>query len=157
RMLETGSYETGTVQPTISPSMDIQVSSNFERLLFEALGRDAAALSRLMRSLGQSGSFTVPPAALASIREEFAAGRASDSETAATMADVQQRAGYLLDPHTAVGVAVGRSLELGAAPIVLLGTAHPAKFPAAVRAAAGIEPPLPAWLSDLHDRPERYE
>ena len=157
RTLETGTYQTGTVVPTISPSMDIQVSSNFERLLFESLGRDAAALGRLMNGLKQSGSFTIPPRALATIRESFAAGRASEAQTAATIAKVQKDSGYLLDPHSAVGVAVAESLELGDAPVVCLATAHPAKFPAAVKAATGIEPPLPAWLSDLFTRPERYD
>jgi threonine synthase len=157
RTLETGAYETGAVVPTISPSMDIQVSSNFERLLFEALGRDAAGLKRLMNGLQQSGSFTVPPAALGVIREAFAAGRATEAETSATIAQVYEDAGYLLDPHTAVGVAVAGKLELGTAPMVLLATAHPAKFPAAVKAAVAIEPALPAWLSDLYERPERYD
>ena len=153
RTLETGVYSTGTVVPTISPSMDIQVSSNFERLLFEALGRDSGALKRLMLSLKQSGQFTVPAQALAAIRESFAAGRADESETAATMAGTLRAAGYLLDPHTAVGVCVAGKLEL----VVTLATAHPAKFPDAVEAATGIEAPLPAWLSDLYERPERYD
>jgi threonine synthase len=150
-------YETGAVVPTMSPSMDIQVSSNFERLLFEALGRDAPALRRLMDSLAQSGRFTIPPGAIAAIRERFAAGRASEAETSETIARVQREAGYLLDPHTAVGVAVAEGLDLGRAPVVVLATAHPAKFPAAVKAATGIEPVLPAWLSDLYERPERYD
>jgi threonine synthase len=157
RTLETGRYETGSVLPTISPSMDIQVSSNFERLLFEAMGRDAAGIRRLMSSLQQSGSFTVPPHALSAIREVFAAGRASETETSATIAAVHQQAGYLLDPHTAVGVSVARQLELGQAPTVLLATAHPAKFPAAVKAASGVEPGLPSWLSDLYQRQERLD
>ncbi len=157
RTLETGRYETGTVVPTITPSMDIQVSSNFERLLFESLGRDGGAVKQLMNGLAQSGSFTIPPAAIAMIRESFAAGRASESETSGTIADVLAEARYLLDPHTAVGVAVARSLELGPAPVVTLATAHPAKFPAAVKAATGVEPPLPAWLSDLYQRPERLD
>ncbi len=157
RTLETGSYETGGVVPTISPSMDIQVSSNFERLLFEALGRDAAALRRLMGGLRQSGRFTIPAPALAAIRESFAAGRATEAETSATIGRVWREAEYLADPHTAVGLAVADGLELGAAPVICLATAHPAKFPAAVKAATGIEPPLPAWLSDLYQRPERYD
>jgi threonine synthase len=157
RSLETGAYETGVVVPTISPSMDIQVSSNFERLLFEALGRDSAALKRLMNGLQQSGHFTIPDEALAVIRESFAAGRASEPETAASITRVNRESGYLLDPHTAVGVAVAGQLDLGNAPVVTLATAHPAKFPAAVKAATGIEPPLPAWLSDLYERPEHYD
>ena len=157
RTLETGTYETGTVLPTISPSMDIQVSSNFERLLFETLDRDAPGLKRLMNGLTQSGSFTVPPKSIAAIREIFAAGRASEAQTSATIASVQSEAGYLLDPHTAVGVSVAREHELGAAPVITLATAHPAKFPAAVKAATGIEPALPAWLSDLYERQERFD
>jgi threonine synthase len=157
RTLETGAYETGTVVPTISPSMDIQVSSNFERLLFEGLGRDASGLKRLMNGLQQSGHFTIPDKALAAIRETFAAGRADEAATSATIAGTLRNAGYLLDPHTAVGVAVAAELDLGSAPVVALATAHPAKFPAAVKAATGIEPALPAWLSDLYQRQERYD
>jgi threonine synthase len=157
RTLETGTCEVGSVVPTVSPSMDIQVSSNFERLLFELLDRDAGALGRLMSSLQQSGSFTIPPRALAAFRESFAAGRASEGETIATIAAVEARSGYLLDPHSAVGIAVGRGLHLGEHPVISLATAHPAKFPAPVRAATGIEPPLPAWLSDLYERPERFD
>ena len=157
RTLATGAYETGTVVSTISPSMDIQVSSNFERLLFESLDRDAAGLKRLMNGLQQSGHFTIPPKAIAAIRESFASGRATEAETSDTIARTQREANYLLDPHTAVGVAVGNSLELGNAPVITLATAHPAKFPAAVKAATGIEPALPAWLSDLYERPERYD
>ncbi|MEO7224343.1 MAG: threonine synthase [Devosia sp.] len=157
RTLGTGTYETGTVVSTISPSMDIQVSSNFERLLFESLDRDAPSLKRLMNSLTQSGSFTIPSKAVAAIRETFAAGRASESETSATIAGVQTESGYLLDPHTAVGVSVARGHDLGTAPVVTLATAHPAKFPAAVKAATGVEPALPAWLSDLYERQERFD
>lgn len=155
RTLETGRYEVGSVTPTISPSMDIQVSSNFERLLFEALDRDAAALQRLMDGLGQSGSFTVPHVALAAIRDTFGAGRTGEDETAAAIAETFQRSGYLLDPHTAVGAAVAEPLVGGETPVVTLATAHPAKFPAAVKAATGIEPALPLWLADLYERPER--
>jgi threonine synthase len=155
RTLATGRYEVTGVTTTISPSMDIQVSSNFERLLFEAVGRDAGALDTLMASLRQSGSFTIPPAALATIRAGFSAGRASEADTAATIAGVWAKSGYLLDPHTAVGVAVARPMLGGRDPVVTLGTAHPAKFPAAVKAASGVEPPLPAWLADLYERPER--
>jgi threonine synthase len=155
RTLETGRYEVGSVTPTISPSMDIQVSSNFERLLFEALDRDAADLQRLMNSLGQSGSFTVPPVALAAICNAFGAGRTGEDETAAMIAETYRRSGYLLDPHTAVAVAVAQPLVGAETPVITLATAHPAKFPAAVKAATGIEPALPLWLADLYQRPER--
>jgi len=157
RTLATGRYETGAVTPTISPSMDIQVSSNFERLLFEALDRDGAGLARLMASLGQSGGFALPAPALAAIRADFAAGRTDETETAAAIRSVYAGAGYLLDPHTAVGVAQARLLRRPGIPVVTLATAHPAKFPAAVQAATGVEPPLPLWLADLYGRPERYE
>ena len=143
--------------PTTSPSMDIQVSSNFERLLFEALDRDAGQLQQLMNNLSQSGSFTVPDAALAAIRRDFSAGRADEPETAAAIRSTLERSGYLLDPHTAVGVAVAVPHIGVDSPVVTLSTAHPAKFPAAVKAAAGVEPPLPAWLADLYRRPERYD
>jgi len=154
RTLETGRYETRGVVATSSPSMDIQVSSNFERLLFEAMGRDGAAVADLMNGLSQSGAFTIPDAALAAIRGEFAAGRCDEETTAATIARVMAQAGYLLDPHTATGVAVAED-HLGAAPMVTLATAHPAKFPDAVAAACGIHPALPARLGDIFARPER--
>ncbi len=154
RTLDTGRYEMAGVAPTISPSMDIQISSNFERLLFEAAGRDPQAVIRMMDSLKQSGGFAVPEVALAAIRRDFAAGTTGEAETAATIADTYRDAGYLLDPHTAVGVHVARD-HLGPVPMITLGTAHPAKFPAAVEDAAGVAPALPAWLTDLHSRAER--
>jgi threonine synthase len=156
RTLATGRYEMQGVSPTISPSMDIQISSNFERLLFEATGRDGAATARMMAGLKQSEGFDLPAPALAAIRAEFAAGTTDEAATAATIAGTYRNAGYLLDPHGAVGVAVARE-HLGATPMVSLATAHPAKFPAAVEAATGVEPPLPVWLADLYDRAERYD
>jgi threonine synthase len=155
RTLETGRYEVTGVQPTISPSMDIQVSSNFERLLFESAGRDADAVKTMMSGLKQSGGFTIPAAAIAAIRRDFAAGRTGEAETSATISMVQSASGYLLDPHTAVAVAVARQFTGRETPVITLSTAHPAKFPAAVKAASGIEPALPAWLSDLYQREER--
>lgn len=157
RTLDSGRHELGTVTPTISPSMDIQVSSNFERLLFEALGRDGVGVQRLMDGLRQSGGFTVPETALAAIRRQFVAGRVGEDETRATIRALYTEAGYLLDPHTAVGVALGAPLAGGAAPVISLATAHPAKFPAAVAAATGIEPDLPVWLADIYERPERCD
>jgi threonine synthase len=156
RTLDTGRYEMQGVSPTISPSMDIQISSNFERLLFEASGRDAAAVTRMMAGLKQSRGFDLPAATLAAIRAEFAAGTTGEAATAATIAETCKNSGYLLDPHGAVGVAVARQ-HLGATPMVSLATAHPAKFPAAVKAATGVEPALPVWLADLYDRPERFD
>ncbi len=157
RTMETGRYETGEVTETASPSMDIQVSSNFERLLFEALNRDAETTKGLMDSLNQSGSFTVPDPALAAIRIGFDAARVSEFETSTTIADCHKRSAYLADPHTAVGIAVARRFSGGTTPMITLSTAHPAKFPAAVSAAANVEPSLPVWLADLHKKPERMD
>ncbi|SMH41420.1 threonine synthase [Mesorhizobium australicum] len=156
RTLANGTYETRGVVPTTSPSMDIQVSSNFERLLFEAAGRDAAAVRGYMDRLKQSGAFTIADDHLARIRAEFDAGRSSMAETAETMKSVLSRNSYLLDPHSAIGVRVAQG-QRGASPMVVLATAHPAKFPDAVKSATGIAPALPEWLSDLMTRPENYK
>lgn len=155
RTMDTGRYEMEGVSPTISPSMDIQISSNFERLLFEAAGRDATAVVRMMDSLKQSGGFALPETALENIRRDFAAGTTGEAETRATIAATLKNSDYLLDPHTAVGVHVARAQAWSATPMVTLATAHPAKFPAAVKDASGIEPALPAWLGDLYGREER--
>lgn len=156
RTIATGSYAMRGVEQTSSPSMDIQISSNFERLLFESYGRDAAAVRGLMRSLGQSGEFTIADAPLKTIREQFAAGRSTVTETAATIESVLKQDGYLLDPHSAIGVKVAREHAATASPMVVLATAHPAKFPDAVKDACGISPALPAWLSDLMERKEHF-
>src|SRR5690606_15305739 len=156
RTLETGTYQTRGVVETTSPSMDIQVSSNFERLLFEASGRDAETVTRYMQSLKQSGSFTIENNALAAIRDEFDAGRSDMNETAATIRAVLSQSNYLLDPHTAIAVKVAREQSPSTTPTVILSTAHPAKFPAAVQTASGVTPGLPAWLGDLMERKENY-
>lgn len=156
RTLATGTYETRGVVETTSPSMDIQVSSNFERLLFEAYGRDADSVVRLMQSLRQSGSFTIAHGPLQAIRAEFDAGRSSMEETAATIRSVLAGSGYLLDPHTATAIKVAREKADASTLMIVLSTAHPAKFPAAVEAASGIMPALPAWLGDLMQRSENY-
>ncbi len=156
RTLEDGKYETRGVLHTTSPSMDIQVSSNFERLLFEAHGRDATAVRRLMDGLKQSGSFTIAETPLTAIRSEFDAGRSTKAETATTIADVLAQSGYLLDPHSAIGLKVAREKVASAAPSVVLATAHPAKFPDAVEQASGVHPDLPLWLGDLMERKEQY-
>ncbi|WP_406856592.1 threonine synthase [Alsobacter sp. KACC 23698] len=158
RTLATGRYEATGVTPTTSPSMDIQVSSNFERLLFEAYGRDGAAVRRLMQSLSQSKAFTIDPGPLAAIRSEFSASAVGEDEVRREMAETYRDAGYTLDPHTAIGVASGRAALRAdpSVPMVALGTAHPAKFPDAVEAATGVRPRLPAHLADLLDRRERF-
>ena len=156
RTLSSGTYELREVVATASPSMDIQVSSNFERLLFEAAGRNAATVRAQMGSLAQSRRFTIAADALANIREAFTAGRADEDETAATIRTVRKEAGCLLDPHTAVAVAVAeKERRERTAPMIVLSTAHPAKFPDAVEAACGARPALPDWLSDLNRRQER--
>src|SRR3954453_18759938 len=147
RTLKTGTYEVRPVRPTASPSMDIQVSSNFERLLFDAYARDPAPVRALMGSLAQSRQFTIASHALGEIRVRFAAERADEEETAATIRTVQREAGYLLDPHTAVAVAVAEKENRDrSVPMIVLSTAHPAKFPDAVEAACGTRPALPDWL-----------
>jgi threonine synthase len=156
RTLATGTYELRDVVPTTSPSMDIQVSSNFERLLFDAYGRDGGAVRALMASLAQSRRFTLSARALSDIRALFAAGRADEEEVAATIRTVLRETGRLVDPHTAVGIAVAEKEPRDpAVPMVVLSTAHPAKFPEAVEAACGQRPSLPEWVSDLGQRPER--
>lgn len=157
RTLKTGRYEMRGVVATTSPSMDIQISSNFERLLFEAYGRDAAAIRTLMDGLKQSGAFEIGDKALKAIRKEFRAGRASQQQVAKTIAETLEKTGYLLDPHTATGVFVAAKNARPASPMVTLATAHPAKFPAAVKSACGIDPALPSWLADMMQREERFE
>jgi threonine synthase len=156
RTLKTGIYEVKDVHATISPSMDIQISSNFERLLFEAADRDSTRVRALMASLSQSGRFVLPDAVLAKIRNEFDASRADETETDAAIRAAWRESGSLVDPHTAVALAVAdRDNTETRVPNVVLSTAHAAKFPDAVQAACGVRPDLPAWLGDLMSRPER--
>jgi threonine synthase len=156
RTLSTGTYELRDVVPTTSPSMDIQVASNFERLVFDAYDRDANAVRALMGSLAQSRRFALSARALAHIRALFTADRADEEEVAATMRSVRRETGNFVDPHTAVGIAVAeKETRDPAVPMVVLATAHAAKFPDAVEAACGERPQLPEWLSDLNQRPER--
>jgi threonine synthase len=156
RTLATGTYALHDVVATTSPSMDIQVSSNFERLLFDAYGRDGSAVRALMGSLSQSRRFTLSGTALAEIRTLFTADRAGEDEVSATIRAIKRETGNLIDPHTAVGVAVAEKQQRDpAVPMVVLSTAHPAKFPDAVEAACGTRPALPDWLADLDKRPER--
>ena len=153
RALKTGDYMTDGVKPSISPSMDIQVSSNFERALFDAYGRDGAAIAALMAEL-KTGGFHISQGALHSLRDTFASGRCSEDETSATIAQTYASTGEILCPHSAVGVKVAGD-HLGPTPMITLATAHPAKFPDAVQAAMGIRPELPPRMADLFDRPER--
>jgi threonine synthase len=158
RTFATGTYELRDVTATASPSMDIQVSSNFERLLFEAYDRDAGAVRGLMGSLAQSRRFSMSAHALENMRSLFSAGRADEDETAATMRTWMREASYCADPHTAVALAVAEKEPRDPkVPMVVLSTAHPAKFPDAVKAACGITPKLPEWVGDLMTRPERMQ
>ena len=156
RTMASGEYRTTGVVATTSPSMDIQVSSNFERLLFEASGRNAGSIRNWMSSLKQSGAFTIDETTITVIRDSFDAGRADMAAVASTMAAELANSGYLLDPHTATAVYVAASAS-SASPIIILGTAHPAKFPDAVEQATGVRPGLPAWLNDLMSRPEKFD
>ena len=154
RCLTTGRYQMAGMKASVSPSMDIQVSSNFERALFDAYGQDGAAVTQLMEELRTTGGFSVSQGALQSLRGLFASGSASESETLAEIARTHAETGEVICPHTAVGVKVARE-HLGGAPMVTLATAHPAKFPDAVEAAIGLRPGLPGRMADLFDKPER--
>jgi threonine synthase len=136
--------------------MDIQVSSNFERLLFEVYGRDAADVRRLMAGLAQAGAFTIGNRELSAFRAEFDSGRSSEEEAAATIRQTLAETGELLDPHTAVGYAVARRQPPAPEAMVTLATAHPAKFPDAVERASGLRPGLPPRLSHLLAAEERF-
>jgi len=153
RALRSGDYRTDGVRPSISPSMDIQVSSNFERALFDAYGRDGAAIAALMAEL-KAGGFRISQGALEGLRATFASGRCDEDETLSTIRHFWKDTGELLCPHSAVGVKVAEE-HLGRAPMITLATAHPAKFPDAVERATGIRPGLPPHMADLFDRPER--
>jgi threonine synthase len=157
RFFETGVYRTGKVVPTTSPSMDIQVASNFERLLFDLCDRDGGAVAGLMAGFQTERSLRVSADALGRARELFDAARVDEDEVGATMADVLQTTGHLIDPHTAVGIAAGRRCRGSERiPLIALATAHSAKFPDAVRAATGVSPTLPKRLADLEQREERF-
>lgn len=158
RVLATGDHTLGQVQPTMSPSMDIQISSNFERLLFDLYDRDGRAVADLMSQLQRTGSFVIPDARLARARSLFSAERVDEEQTFDTIAAVFRETGFEIDPHTAVGVAAARRLRRESRydrPMIVLGTAHPAKFPDAVAKATGYRPGLPPHFSDLFEREER--
>jgi threonine synthase len=156
RTFANGAYELRDVTATTSPSMDIQVSSNFERLLFDAYHRDAKQVAALMGSLAQSRRFTVSSHALKEIRALFTADRADEQEGAATIRAWKREADYSVDPHTAIALAVAeKEVRDPSLPMVVLSTAHPAKFPEAVAVACGHRPALPDWLADLPQRKER--
>lgn len=156
RCLATGAYRRAAVQATQSPSMDIQVASNFERLLFEAYGREGKVVQALMAALEREESFAIGENALAYIRGIFRAVRIDEAETTRTIAAIHSDCGFLIDPHSAVGIAAGmKARPRREVPLVCLATAHPGKFPEAVGNAIGAEVPLPPRLAELRDKPER--
>jgi len=158
RTLETGRYERGAVVPSSSPSMDIQVSSNFERLLFEMSGRDADLVRSQMDTLQQSGAFTLEPAQHDALRALFAAARADEAQTLNAIRVMHNATGYIPDPHTAVGLHAACLCRGGdSIPMICLATAHPAKFPDAIREAIGVSPELPETLRARMSAPEHYD
>lgn len=157
RFFETGEMKAEEVEPSLSPSMDIQVSSNFERFLFDLVGRNADDVRAKMDFFKQSGSFSVDEKQMKKAREIFDARRCTDPQTIIMMAECFKETGYMIDPHTAVGLFAAWTAERNpAVPLVALACAHPAKFPDAVEKATGIRPPLPAHIADLYDRKEIF-
>ena len=162
RALASGDHTLGGVEPTMSPSMDIQVSSNFERLLYDAYGRDGGAIRGLMRQLKSDRGFTIDKGPLDAIRRDFVGCRVDETQTLDTLAETFRATEMLVDPHTAVGLHAAEQARAAgevdpATPLVTLATAHPAKFPDAVEKASTHRPALPEHLADLYDREERYD
>jgi len=158
RTLATGTYGQTGVSPSLSPSMDIQISSNFERLLFDLHGRDGKKIAAMMNDFRDKKSLVLEPAAYEQLKREFASAACNDEETLATIKECFDTTGELLDPHTAVGLfAAERARSNLTSPLVVLATAHPAKFPDAVKKASGVNPALPEHLTDLHSRKEKYD
>lgn len=158
RALSGGDYSAGTVTPTAAPSMDIQVSSNFERLLFDCGGRDGTALGEQMRSFERSKSMQLTNTQRDGAAKLFSSMRADADEMSTAMRWAAEKCGEIIDPHTAIGLHAARRSEVPAAtPVVTLATAHPAKFRDAVERACGVRPPLPTRVGDLFSREERYD
>lgn len=156
RAFETGRYVRGAVQPTISPAMDIQSASNFERLYFETVKREPVETARAFQAFAEAGAIDIPPSAYAAMREVFRGVSIGEDETARTIVSTLNETGELIDPHTAVGVAALRHVDLPG-PVVVLSTAHAAKFPDDVAKACGAMPALPRGVANLADRRERFD
>jgi threonine synthase len=158
RIMTTKTYARTELHHTLSPSMDITVSSNFERLLFDLYDRDGPAVAELLQRF-DTEDIVLSDAAIARARSLFDSQCVSDEETCQVIAEVFGASEYLLDPHTAIGVRAARDLHRNpATPIITLATAHPAKFPDAIaRAGVDFVPALPHHMIDLFDRPERFE
>jgi threonine synthase len=159
RAIEDGRYARGPVRQTQSPAMDIQVSSNFERLYFEGVERNGLETARAMQAFAQAGAIDIPPKARAMIAELFTGLGVSEDDTRRTILSTFNQTGVLIDPHTAVGMTAAQRIRRGGsgAPLVVLSTAHPAKFPEAVEAAAGVAPELPPAARNLAAKPERID
>jgi threonine synthase len=156
RFFRTGRMAITGVEPSLSPSMDIQVSSNLERLLFDLYDRDGKRLADAMTAFRQTGQFTAPKETWSRVQGLFHAVSLDDPGTLRAMGELYRATGELVDPHSAIGIHAARACRTDReTPIVTLGTAHPAKFPDAVEKATGIRPELPEFLADLHRRPER--
>jgi threonine synthase len=156
RTFATGTYARGAVAETQSPAMDIQSASNFERLFFEATGRDGAATAAAFTGFAAGRDIVTPPEALAAMKALFTGASTDEAGTAAEMRLTLAETGQTADPHTAVALSALRRTP-GPGPTVVLATAHPAKFPEAVQAATGQPPVTPARAQSLAERPERFE
>jgi threonine synthase len=157
RALNEGVYAPGRVHPSLSPAMDIQVASNFERALFEASDRDSAWLNGAMEAFARDRRLTIPAPVLARLRSRYAAAHCDDRQTLETIRKLHAETGRLIDPHTAVGLHAAQLMRRDPTiPVVVLATAHPAKFPDAVREATGMVPDLPPRLAGLYEGTERY-
>lgn len=157
RALADGRYQRGAVTATSSPAMDVQAASNFERYYFESVGRDPVETTRAFETFAAAGAIDIPPKSLAAMRELMAGAAVSEDEVARTMLATLNETGELVDPHTAVGLAAAARIGPAdpATPMVTLATAHPSKFPDAVRDAAGVQPDTPASIRRIADLPER--
>lgn len=157
RFINDGDYSTAQVHHSLSPSMDIQVASNFERYLYFLLDRDADKVAEVMAQFSKEKKMTFSDEQIARVHEEFAAAAIGDDETIDMISSFHQQTGYTLDPHTAVGVAVGQKVRSGDCPLVCLATAHPAKFGDAVKTAIGSDPVIPSAFADLTTRDKKVE
>jgi len=156
RFFKDNDYSKDKVSETISPSMDIQISSNFERLLFEAYNRNSLSINNLMDNLKNSKEFKIEKNALNFVRNDFLASSITEQETKECISDVYKKTGYILDPHTAVGYAASRSLDDKNGVVVTLGTAHPSKFPIAVEDSIKIKPDIPDRLKKVLNKTENF-
>jgi threonine synthase len=156
RAFATGRYARGPVQPTLSPAMDIQSASNFERLYFEGVQREPAETERAFKAFAEAGAIDIPPGALSAMQAIFHGVAIGEDETVRTMVATLNETGELIDPHTAVAVAALRHVSL-TGPTIVLSTAHPAKFAEDVAKASGVTPDLPRGVANLSARPERFD